>query len=103
MSSKLCNLPCRAERKAAFLNDLQQHYNSFNFHPPPFGVKQVNGLNGDSIKYSEASEMSTKVCHGLKQMGAKKGDVLAMFLPNCMEYPVVFGAATNAGKVIFIL
>jgi len=57
----------------------------------------VNGLNGDSIKYSEASEMSTKVCHGLKQMGAKKGDVLAMFLPNCMEYPVVFGAATNAG------
>ena len=43
--------------------------------------------------------MSTKVCHGLKQMGAKKGDVLAMFLPNCMEYPVVFGAATNAGKV----
>ena len=32
-------------------------------------------------------------------MGAKKGDVLAMFLPNCMEYPVVFGAATNAGKV----
>ena len=46
--------------------------------------------------------MSTHVCQGLKQMGAKKGDVLAMFLPNCMEYPVVFGAATNAGKVISI-
>ena len=46
--------------------------------------------------------MSTQVCQGLKQMGAKKGDVLAMFLPNCMEYPVVFGAATNAGKVISI-
>ena len=42
--------------------------------------------------------MSTKVSHGLKQMGANKGDVLAMFLPNCMEYPVVFGAATDAGK-----
>ena len=43
--------------------------------------------------------MSTKVSHGLKQMGANKGDVLAMFLPNCMEFPLVFGAATNAGKV----
>ena len=44
--------------------------------------------------------MSTQVCQGLKQMGAKKGDVVAMFLPNCMEFPVVFGAATNAGREV---
>ena len=30
-------------------------------------------------------------------MGAQKGQVLAMFLPNCMEFPIVFGGATNAG------
>jgi hypothetical protein len=34
MSPKLYNLPCRVQGKTAF-----QHYNSFNFHPPPFGVK----------------------------------------------------------------
>ena len=33
-------------------------------------------------------------------MGAQKGDVVAMFLPNCMEYPVIFGAATNAGLAV---
>lgn len=44
--------------------------------------------------------MSQKVCDGLRQMGAVKGQVAAMFLPNCTEYPVIFGGATNAGLAV---
>ena len=42
------------------------------------------------MNYVEASQMSQKVCDGLKQMGAKKGEVAAMFLPNCVEFPTIF-------------
>ena len=44
--------------------------------------------------------MSDHVTKGLWEMGAEKGQVIAMFLPNCVEFPVVFSGATNAGMVV---
>ena len=52
------------------------------------------------MNFSEASEMSQKVCDGLKQMGAEKGEVAAMFLPNCVEFPCVFSGVAKAGMAV---
>ena len=52
------------------------------------------------MNFSEAAEMSQKVCDGLKQMGAEKGQVAAMFLPNCMEFPCVFSGVAKAGMAV---
>ena len=35
-------------------------------------------------------------------MGAKKGEVIGMFLPNCVEFPVLFSGATDAGTYIVL-
>ena len=52
------------------------------------------------MNFSEAAEMSQKVCDGLKQMGAEKGEVAAMFLPNCVEFPCVFSGVAKAGMAV---
>ena len=44
--------------------------------------------------------MSDHITKGLWEMGVEKGQVIAMFLPNCVEFPVVFSGATNAGMVV---
>ena len=44
--------------------------------------------------------MSQKVCDGLKQMGAQKGQVAAMFLPNCVEFPTIFSGVAKAGMAV---
>jgi 4-coumarate--CoA ligase len=61
---------------------------------------QVDGVTGESLNFMEAFEMSHKFCTSLRQMGAKKGEVLALFLPNCIEFPVVFSGATAAGLAV---
>jgi acyl-CoA synthetase (AMP-forming)/AMP-acid ligase II len=36
-------------------------------------------------------------------LGAKKGDVMAMLLPNCIEYPMIFAAGPGIGVTITTL
>ncbi len=36
---------------------------------------------------------------GLAERGFKQGDVLAIFLPNCPEYAIVFHAVATLGGV----
>jgi len=54
----------------------------------------VCGMSGRSYSYAVAHSVSKKFGSALLRMGAKKGDVIGMVLPNIPEFPLVFlGAA----------
>ena len=40
-----------------------------------------------SFSYRDFLDMSRQVACGLQDMGVVKGDKIALFLPNCPEYP----------------
>ena len=49
------------------------------------------------MTFEDSAKMVGDISKGLRQMGAKKGEVIGMFLPNCVEFPVLFSGATDAG------
>ena len=60
----------------------------------------VDGITGTSITYQEAKSLSIKFGNGLRKWGFQKGDVLAVFLPNCPEYMLSLTGAIGAGGVV---
>ena len=63
----------------------------------------VDGITGTSYTYEEAQAISTKFGNGLRKWGFDKGDVLAVYLPNCPEYILsLTGAIGNGGIVTTI-
>jgi len=60
----------------------------------------VNGITGTSYTYEEAQDISTKFRNGLRKWGFDKGDVFAVYLPNCPEYILSLTGAIGAGGVV---
>ena len=58
---------------------------------------QVCGLTGRQYTYEMAHNMSKKFGSALLRMGAKKGDVLGMVVPNIPEFPIAFLGAAGVG------
>ena len=54
----------------------------------PDNVALVCGMTGRSYTYEMAYQMSQRFGSALKRSGAKKGDVVAMILPNLPEFPI---------------
>jgi long-chain acyl-CoA synthetase len=63
---------------------------------------QVAFLNMDKgLTYREVDEKSTQFAAYLqKKLGLKKGDRLAIQMPNCLQYPIVMFGALKAGLVV---
>jgi acyl-CoA synthetase (AMP-forming)/AMP-acid ligase II len=59
----------------------------------------INGLNGDTLTYGELSDAVRRVAASLAKKGFRKGDVLAIFSPNCPEYAIAFHAAAMLGGI----
>lgn len=59
-------------------------------------------LNMDnSLTYREVDEMSAHFAAYLQQkLGLKKGDKIAVQMPNCLQYPIVMFGALRAGLVV---
>ncbi len=57
----------------------------------------VDGLTGRSLTYAESRARALSMGSELRRRGAEKGDVMAIFLPNCVEYPLIFSGANAAG------
>ena len=55
---------------------------------------------GSKLTYQELSQLSTKFASYLHQQGWRKGDHLAIMLPNCLQYPVILWAAWQLGLVV---
>ena len=60
----------------------------------------VCGLTGHSLTYLEAKNMAQKFGSALLRMGAQRGDVVCLLLPNMPEFPVLFLGAVGAGFTV---
>ncbi|AUG75236.1 AMP-dependent synthetase [Kitasatospora sp. MMS16-BH015] len=60
----------------------------------------VDGITGRSLSYGELAGAVRLVAAGLAGSGLVKGDVLALYSPNTIAYPVAFYAASRAGATV---
>lgn len=60
----------------------------------------IDGSSGRSVTHGELFDAAYRAAGGLASLGFGKGDVLAILLPNVLEYPVVFHAAAIAGGIV---
>jgi long-chain acyl-CoA synthetase len=56
-------------------------------------------FSGKNTTFAEVNDMADKFATALADMGIKKGDKVAIFMPNLPHYPVVFFGALKAGAV----
>jgi long-chain acyl-CoA synthetase len=55
---------------------------------------------GKRIKYRELKELTEGFAAALIELGIKKGDRVALFLPNCPQYVIAFYGALKAGTIV---
>jgi acyl-CoA synthetase (AMP-forming)/AMP-acid ligase II len=60
----------------------------------------VDGITGKSLSYAELDHLTRRVAAGLAELGVEHGDVIALYSPNTILYPVVFYGATRAGATV---
>ena len=65
-----------------------------------FGDKKAFTCMGRSITYRELDKLTRNFAAYLQKRGLKKGDRLAIMLPNILQYPVVLFGALRAGLTI---
>jgi len=63
-------------------------------------VALIDGISGKSISYGQLDEMVRRLATGFATLGVTKGDVIALFSPNTILFPVVFFAALKAGATV---
>ncbi|HEY0080127.1 MAG TPA: 4-coumarate--CoA ligase family protein [Pyrinomonadaceae bacterium] len=59
----------------------------------------IDGLSGRTLTYGQLMEQVRRVAAGLAARGFRKGDVLALYSPNCPDYAVVFHAVASLGGI----
>ena len=65
-----------------------------------FGDKKAFTCMGRSITYRELDKLTRNFAAYLQKRGLKKGDRMAIMLPNILQYPVVLFGALRAGLTI---
>ena len=60
----------------------------------------IDGPTGREMTYAEFADAVRRVAASLARKGFEKGDVLAMFSPNCLEYAVAFHAVAMIGGIV---
>ncbi len=60
----------------------------------------IDGPTGQTISYMGLDDMVRRLAGGLAAIGLRPGDVIGLFSPNTILYPVVFHAAVRAGLTV---
>ncbi|GLW52264.1 AMP-binding protein [Kitasatospora phosalacinea] len=60
----------------------------------------VDGLTGRSVSYRELDAGSRRLAAGLAEAGVAEGDVVALFSPNSIAYPLAFYGTTRTGAAV---
>ncbi len=70
-------------------------------HEGDFGDKTalIYAPTGETLTFAELASLIRKTAGGLVARGFKKGDVLAIYSPNTLHYPVAFHGVAHAGGV----
>jgi acyl-CoA synthetase (AMP-forming)/AMP-acid ligase II len=66
----------------------------------PDVVAMADGLTGRTITYGSLAEQIRQTAAGLSARGIKKGDVVSLWSPNVVEWPVVFFAVVRLGAIV---
>ena len=53
----------------------------------------------DPLSYAEVNALANRIAHGLAALGVRRGDFVALYLPNCLEYPVCWFGLNKLGAV----
>ncbi|CAO2826903.1 unnamed protein product [Amaranthus hypochondriacus] len=70
-----------------------------NIHCYPEQPALIDSNSGDTLNFSQLKSMVAKLSHGLTQLGIQKGDVVLMFAPNSVQYPVTFLGIIAIGAI----
>ncbi|QDY91218.1 long-chain fatty acid--CoA ligase [Arthrobacter sp. UKPF54-2] len=65
-----------------------------------FGAKTALEFFGATTSYRELGTQINRAAAGLKKLGVKAGDRVALVLPNCPQHVVAFHAALRLGAVV---
>jgi len=60
----------------------------------------VVGRQGKKLTYKEIDDLSDNLAAALMNMGLKKGDAVAVVMPNCAQFVISFYAILKAGGVV---
>lgn len=60
----------------------------------------VDGVTGETVSHARLGAAVRRVAAGLAEAGVRKGDVVALFSPNTIGYPMAFYGATRAGATV---
>jgi acyl-CoA synthetase (AMP-forming)/AMP-acid ligase II len=60
----------------------------------------IDGTDGPMVTYGELAETVRRVATGLAERGVVKGDVVAVYTPNLIEYPALVLAVASLGGVV---
>src|SRR5258706_12539561 len=55
---------------------------------------------GTKLSYAQFSSLTNRFASGLQRLGLRKGDRVAIALPNIPQYPIAFYGALRAGAVV---
>ncbi|MEE8239433.1 MAG: AMP-binding protein, partial [Nitrososphaerales archaeon] len=65
-------------------------------HPNQVGIR----YRGYDLTYSQLDDLSTRLAISLIRLGAKKGDRVALLLPNIPQFPISFFAILKIGGIV---
>ncbi|MGW6919457.1 AMP-binding protein [Kitasatospora sp. NPDC054939] len=60
----------------------------------------IDGVTGETVSHAGLAAAVRRVAAGLAEAGVRRGDVLALFSPNTIAYPMAFYGATAAGATV---
>ncbi|MFF2076021.1 4-coumarate--CoA ligase family protein [Kitasatospora sp. NPDC058162] len=60
----------------------------------------IDGLTGEEVSYTRLAAAVERVAAGLAGAGVRKGDVVALFSPNSVVYPMAYYGASRAGATV---
>ncbi|WP_030239110.1 4-coumarate--CoA ligase family protein [Streptomyces sp. NRRL S-350] len=60
----------------------------------------IDGLTGERVSYAQLAAAVERVAAGLAGSGVRRGDVIALFSPNSIAYPMAYYGATRAGATV---
>ncbi|MBI5302294.1 MAG: long-chain fatty acid--CoA ligase [Chloroflexi bacterium] len=64
-------------------------------------VHQLGGALMDAkMSYRQLNDLANRLANAFIAMGIKQGDRVAIFLPNCPQYPITYYAILKAGAVV---
>lgn len=64
---------------------------------------QIDAVSGRKFSFHQLKDQTRRFSSALAKKDFRKGDVLAMYLPNVIEYPIIFYGVANLGGIVTTL